>query len=291
MSWRTIVVRTQSKLSYKNGYMLVRTEETKMIHLSEIGVLILETTAVTITNYLLMELIKKKINVIFCDEKRNPSAQLIPFQGNHNSSETIRNQVDWTEEKKDLLWQNITKQKIINQANVLLSQGMKSAYGKLLLYAEEVQPNDSTNREAIAAKMYFSALFGVSFIRHDICNTNSALNYGYTILLSAFNREISAKGYLSQIGLHHKNRFNPFNLSSDLMEPYRTLVDEVVISNRNRELDNDYKAELVDILNQKIFIKNSNQFVTNGISIYVNSVIQSMSSDNSISVDHFSTEI
>ncbi len=71
---------------------------------------------------------------------------------------------------------------------------------------------DSTKREGHAAKVYFNALFGMDFTRADDNPINAALNYGYSMILSAINREITAAGYLTQIGIFHQNTFNPFNL-------------------------------------------------------------------------------
>lgn len=78
MSWRTVIINSQSKLDYKLGYLVVRNEETKRILLDEIAVLMIENPAVSITGYLIEALIEKKIKVIFCDSKRNPSAELMP---------------------------------------------------------------------------------------------------------------------------------------------------------------------------------------------------------------------
>lgn len=85
-------------------------------------------------------------------------------------------------------------------------------------YAERVEGADASNREGHAAKVYFGGLFGVGFTRGDGCAINQALNFGYAILLSAFNREIVANGYVTQLGVFHDNMLNPFNLACDLME-------------------------------------------------------------------------
>lgn len=73
-------------------------------------------------------------------------------------------------------------------------------------YVDGTELNDRTNREGHAAKVYFDALFGLSFKRGDKTFLNGALNYGYTILLSAFNREIAGLGFNTQLGLAHKSR-------------------------------------------------------------------------------------
>lgn len=97
MSWRTVVISSSAKLDYQMGYMVVRRSETLKIHLSEMEMLIVESTAVSLTAALLSELSKKKIKVIFCDEKRNPSSELVSYYGSHDTSAKIRTQIAWKE--------------------------------------------------------------------------------------------------------------------------------------------------------------------------------------------------
>ena len=138
-------------------------------------------------------------------------------------------------------------------------------------YVQQVLPGDASNREGHAAKVYFNALFGMSFKRGDENFLNGALNYGYAVLLSAFNREVVANGYNMQLGLAHKNEFNPFNLSCDLMEPFRVLVDRFVFAS-GRELTPDYKHALCDILNQKVRVGQETCTVSAAIGAYCRSV-------------------
>ena len=79
MSWRIVVISKRAKLDYQLGYLVVRNEEVTKIHLSEISTILIESTAATVTTSLLAELTKKKIKVIFCDEKRNPSSKLVGY--------------------------------------------------------------------------------------------------------------------------------------------------------------------------------------------------------------------
>ncbi len=97
-------------------------------------------------------------------------------------------------------------------------------------YLGQIELYDATNREGHAAKVYFNAVFGMDFTRSAECPENAALNYGYGIILSAFNREITACGYLTQLGIFHSNMFNHYNLSCDLMEPFCVLIDRRVRS-------------------------------------------------------------
>lgn len=97
MSWRTVVIRSRAKLDYKMNYMVVRKlEETSKIFIDEIHTLIIESTAVSLTAALLNELIKNKVKIIFCDEKRNPSSELISYYGSHDTSAKYRSQISWS---------------------------------------------------------------------------------------------------------------------------------------------------------------------------------------------------
>ena len=41
MSWRSVVVSSSAKLDYQMGYLVVRKDITQKVHLSEIGLLIM----------------------------------------------------------------------------------------------------------------------------------------------------------------------------------------------------------------------------------------------------------
>ena len=47
MSWRVVVIESQSKLDYKMGYLVVRGLDTKRVLLDEIAVLLIENPAVS----------------------------------------------------------------------------------------------------------------------------------------------------------------------------------------------------------------------------------------------------
>lgn len=275
MSWRIVAVTKQSKLSYKNGHLIIRNEDVTMIHLSEINTIIIETTAVSLTAYLVSELLKEKIKLIFCDEKNNPQGEVTPYYGAHNSSKKIQQQISWDKEKIGYIWTRIIYEKISNQSDHMKKLNV-DGWDKLCLYLQELQLSDTTNREGHAAKVYFNALFGKGFSRDKDLDINAALNYGYSILLSNFNKEIVANGYLTQLGIKHKNEFNPFNLTSDLMEPFRVLVDEVVYENREEIFNSTIKYKLMDILNKKVRIDNKEQYLTNAIGIYVKSIFKAI---------------
>lgn len=93
MSWRTIVITKRAKLDLQLGFMVVRGEHTTKVALNEIAVVLIESTAVSLTTSLLAELTKRKVKVIFCDEKRNPSSELVSYYGSHDTSNKIRKEI------------------------------------------------------------------------------------------------------------------------------------------------------------------------------------------------------
>lgn len=279
MSWRVIVVSSRAKLELKTSNLVIRSEkESKKIHLSEISLLIIEDTASSITTALLSELIERKIKVIFCDAKRNPCSELLPYYGSHDTSFKIKKQIEWKPFIKQQVWTEIVTEKIVNQQKILAYLGCVEME-ILQKYLQEIQFNDTTNREGHAAKVYFNAVFGKQFSRSQDNPTNAALNYGYTILLSAFNREICSNGYITQLGLFHDNMFNQFNLSSDLMEPFRIFVDYKVITMNYTVFEQAQKMELVNLLNQEVLIDGKNHHLNNAIKIYCKSIFDALNEE------------
>lgn len=290
MSWRTIVISKRAKLDLQLGYMVVRSEEISKIVLSEIAVLLIESTAVSLTASLLAELIKRKVKVIFCDEKRNPLAELIGYYGSHDTSNKVRKQIIWKQQIKEAIWTEIVCEKIKKQKEFL--EFLEKEEAKLLaLYLKEMNWNDETNREGHAAKVYFNALFGLGFTRTDDNYQNAALNYGYSILLSSFNREIVANGYLTQLGIFHDNMFNPFNLASDLMEPFRILVDREVYKMEIYQFEQEEKKQLLNILNSEVLIDGRRQYVSNAIKIYTKSVFDALNENDSSLLRFYKIEL
>ena len=276
MSWRTVVITTRCKLDFKMGFMVVRAEETKKIFLDEIAILLIENPAVSLTGCLLEALVEKKIRVIFCNAKRNPNAELVPYYNSYDCSRKIKAQISWTEDIKGAAWADIVAEKIRKQADYLSELNCTEEALLLRSYLFQIEPHDVTNREGHAAKVYFNALFGMDFTRSEENVTNAALNYGYSIILSAFNREIAASGYLTQIGIFHDNMFNHFNLSCDLMEPFRVLVDRQVRAMKLTNFSTAEKYDLLNILNDTVTINQTKQTVLNAIKYYCRSVFDAL---------------
>ncbi len=278
MGFRIVIVNSKSKLESRLNYLVVRGECEKKIYIHEINTLIIQNTAVSLTAALLSVLIENRVKVIFCDEKCNPQAELIPYCGAHNTSKRYKWQFSWKEEIKSQIWQVIIRQKISNQAALLERLGFVDEARLLYGYSQDVQSGDTTNREGHAAKVYFNCILPENTSRRDGGFVNSCLNYGYAVLLSAFNREISAAGLLTQLGIWHDNEFNAFNLSCDLMEPFRTVVDDTALS--IEAYDKNFKHKMANILNYSVVIAGQNTTLDIAIRRYIRSVLKAIYTDD-----------
>ncbi len=286
MSWRTVVITSRCKLDYKMGFMVIRAEDTKKIFLDEIAVLLIENPAVSLTGCLLEAMTEKKIRVIFCDAKRNPNAELVPYYNSYDCARKVKVQMSWSDDLKGSVWADIVAEKIRKQADFLEELEKFNESSLLRAYLTQIQPHDTTNREGHAAKVYFNALFGMDFTRSEENIINSALNYGYSIILSAFNREIVAHGYLTQLGIFHDNMFNHFNLSCDFMEPFRIIIDRKVKNMILTDFGVDEKHTIVNILNDTVVINQTKQTVLNAIKLYCRSVFDALN-DGDLSLIKF----
>lgn len=273
MGFRTVIVKNRAKLEFRLNYLVVRGEVEKKIHISEINTVIVQSTAVSITASLLNELIKSNVKVIFCDEKCNPSAELLPYYGAHNLTKRCKEQIAWDKLAKAKVWREIVKRKILEQASHLAEKGFLDQSELLYSYADNVEDNDVTNREGHAAKVYFNCILdGQS--RQSGGFINGCLNYGYAVIMSAFNREIVSSGYLTQLGIWHDNEFNQFNLACDMMEPFRIIVDKLALSLEKD--DKDFKKKVANVLNLKTLIDGKNTTLDLAIRQYARSIFHAL---------------
>lgn len=275
MSFRIVKINNRCKLETQLNYLVCRSDKESRILLDDISVLIIENQQVCITSALLAELVNHKVRVIFCDSKHNPLSELVPQHGAYNTYERIKSQLNWSQEIKDIVWANIIKQKIHNQHFVLGCKEELEACEILRKYENDISIGDSTNREGLAAKTYFSSIFGCNFDRRKGSEEiNTYLDYGYSMILSAVNREVSCAGYLPSFGIHHIGSENPFNLGCDLMEPFRPFVDYMIVKNMINKID--YKKQLVNVLNMEISCNGKTTILINAIYNFVTSVFNAL---------------
>ena len=276
MGWRTVIVNTHSKLSYKNNHLIFKdATRTEMIHLSEVDILLLETTDIVLSTMLIKRLVDENILVIFCDDKRLPTAHLMPYYARHDSSLQLSRQIDWEETVKAEVWTHIISQKILNQSIYLSACGFIEKSQSIMNLYQSLELFDPSNREGHSARIYFNTLFGNDFNRELDNDINASLDYGYTLLLSMFAREVVLSGCMTQLGLKHANQFNQFNLASDIMEPFRPIIDQIVYENRNHSFVK-IKRELFTIFSDTFQYNNKEMYLTNIVSDYTKKVIKAL---------------
>lgn len=276
MGWRTVIVNTHSKLSYKNNHLIFKdATRTEMIHLSEVDILLLETTDIVLSTMLIKRLVDENILVIFCDDKRLPTAHLMPYYARHDSSLQLSKQIDWEEAVKAEVWTHIISQKILNQSIYLSACGFIEKSQSVMNLYHSLELFDPSNREGHSARIYFNTLFGNDFNRELDNEINTSLDYGYTLLLSMFAREVVLSGCMTQLGLKHANQFNQFNLASDIMEPFRPIIDQIVYENRNHSFVK-IKRELFTIFSDTFQYNNKEMYLTNIVSDYTKKVIKAL---------------
>ena len=216
---------------------------------------------------------------------------MLAYYGSHDTSSKVKKQVAWRQAVKELIWTEIVSEKIRKQAEHLKENGCTEHADLLAQYIKEIELGDVTNREGHAAKVYFNALFGLDFTRSADNSINAALNYGYGILLSCFNREIIANGYITQLGLFHDNMFNQFNLASDFMEPFRILVDKVVRQMGFQSFTHDEKIEILRFLNGSVVIDGKYNYVSNAIKIYCRSLFDTLNEEDISLIKFYRNEL
>lgn len=251
---RALFFTTPYSLSLKNNQMVIKTREMpdiqKSIPIEDIGFVILEHQQTNITLPLLNALSDNNVSVIFCGSNCMPNAMLMNLDSNKTQGESFRLQMEASEPLKKNLWKQTIEAKIRNQSALLCKLGKDGE--RLKPFYTNVKSGDNENREGAAARVYWTELFGKDFVRAREGNApNNLLNYGYTLLRAAMARALMGSGLLPAIGIFHRNRYNSFPLADDIMEPYRSYVDEIVFNlyiNGARELTKEVKAEIIHLL-------------------------------------------
>ncbi|WP_304131271.1 type II CRISPR-associated endonuclease Cas1 [Mesonia mobilis] len=278
---RTLFFGNPAYLSTKNEQLVVNfpeeEKEDKTIPIEDLGFVVLENPQITLTNGLLMKLVQNKTAVITCDKQHLPCSILQPLVGHTEQTVRYRHQLEASVPLKKQLWQQTVMAKISNQAMHLKRLGKYSL--KLERWATEVKSGDTQNHEAVAAAHYFQNLFDLEgFSRNQKgVPPNNLLNYGYAILRAITARAIVSSGMLPSVGIFHHNKYNPFSLADDVMEPYRpyvdALVNDLVQSGCNlEELTTNIKVELLQIPAMDVDIDGKKSPLMNAVSRTTNSL-------------------
>lgn len=277
MAFRVIFIESDAVLKSKLDNLLVMVNEQETwIPLTDISMIVLDNLRTSMTSRLLCTLAKENIALVICDQQHLPIGFYSCYDNHSRSSKIIGSQIQVETTIIGEFWRNVVIAKIENQRKVItILERSDESHNKLDAYIKEVMPNDVTNREAHAAKVYFNQLMGKSFSRgDDNILLNSGLNYGYTIMRSYISRLCVGYGLNTQIGIHHHNEYNRFNLVDDLIEPFRPIVDLFVYRLLEGEeyFKSTHREKIVNILNHKIIYKAKRQYLCNAIETYIYSI-------------------
>lgn len=220
--------------------------------IEDIGLMVMDNPHINITNALLMSLNENNTAVITCDSSHLPLGLMLPMYSHHAFTEKLGDQIEASRPLKKNLWRQTVVAKIANQAALLSAEGICT--GKMEYFIRQVRSDDSTNVEGRAAAHYWDCIFGdPNFSRHRYGGPpNNMLNYGYAVLRAVVARSLIGSGLFPTIGIHHKNKYNPYCLADDIMEPYRPFVDSLILDLLEKmeppeELTTEIKRELLTI--------------------------------------------
>lgn len=262
------------RLYLDNLKVMVKNDDI-LFPISDIQILVIDNYQSNISVPLINKLTESNVCTIICGVDHLPKSYILPINGNFATSGNINKQISWKKERKALLHSIIVKYKIENQIEIL-KQNNKSheVIKKLYEFVDSIELDDRTNREGLAAKMYFRELFGSDFIRFDDDVINTGLNYGYSIFRSLITSIIVAKGYIANIGIFHRGKQNMFNLSDDIIEVFRPIVDDYVYNTMRDEIlfKQEHREKLIQLTNKKILIDSRKQTVANAINQYLDSI-------------------
>ena len=281
MGWRTVVITKPSKISIENDQLKYAPKDGDVIKvpIDDISVIILEVHQVTITSALMSRLTESNIVLFTCDKTHTPNGVFIPFHQHSRYTQVAHKQIAWSEPFKKRVWQQIVSMKVLNQSQTLAYMG-KDKVRQLQNYAKSVKSGDSTMVESSAARVYFTALFGKFNRREESDWRNSALNYGYALIRGSISRSLAAHGFLPAFGLFHHSSLNAFNLSDDIIEPYRAFVDVVVSEHYENFIElpdtrflPEHKVELYQLFTMKTMIDETSTTLLNSIEVCVTSLM------------------
>lgn len=241
---RTIFIGNPALITKKDLQLVienVETNEKKSVPIEDIGVLVLDNPQITLTQALISSLLENNAAILITDQKHLPFGLQLPMFSHHAFTEKMYQQLESSLPLKKNLWQQTIIAKITNQASLLRELGIDD--GKLQQLIKIVNSGDPQNVEGRAAAYYWDRIFGEksSFTRsREGDSPNNLLNYGYAILMSVVARSLTGSGLLPALGIHHRNKYNPWCLANDIMEPYRPYVDRLVHSIMQEEENLDY---------------------------------------------------
>lgn len=279
MAFRNLYIENTATLTIQNEQLVIETDIKHTVPLEDIVSLVLENLYTTVTAYVLSKFAEYNIAVYICNQKHIPIGMLQPFCQHSRQLGVLNKQIEASQPLKNRLWQQVVKQKILNQGKCLELWGKYREADYLYALAQEVVSGDKDNKESVAARYYFKVLYGKEFTREKTLHINSALDYGYAVMRGAVARVLASYGLQPSIGIWHHSELNNYNLADDFIEPLRPLVDLWVTLNQEgleEELTPDNKKVLVSLLGHDMLINQERHVIHNVIDRMVKSYITAL---------------
>lgn len=256
MGYRVIFLTNPARLYVKNQQLVIDNGDVFKVPLEDIECIAIDSMQITMNSYLLSRLSEYAITLYVTDKTHHPCGTFLPLLRHSRHLSVLKNQLEMTLPNKKKLWKQIVCQKIENQATVLKLCGIDE-WKSIDVLKSMVKSGDPDNMEAVAASKYFKLLFGKNYTRTQDNFINPKLNYGYSILRSTISKYLVVYGYEPSLGIFHKSNLNSFNLSDDIIEPFRPIVDLYVKKFAlEDEIDTHTKASLANLLNCDLIIDN-----------------------------------
>lgn len=280
MGWRIVYIEESENVSsYLDNVKIKRINDDILIPYRDIHTLIIDNYKTYLTTNFIIKCAEYKINLIICGLEHLPIAFVNPISGNSQSPLVLKKQLEWKNNMKEKLHKLIIKGKIENQVQILISNNKNiDVINKIKQFKNQTIDGDLTNREGLAAKMYFRELFGNNFIRFNDDVVNAALNYGYTILRTQISKVLISKGLNTNLGIFHRGIDNQFNLSDDIIEVFRPIVDNYVYKNiLNKDtFTREDRINLIKITTKNMKYNGQKHTFLNVINLYVSNIIDYM---------------
>lgn len=231
---RTLYFGSSCTLRKKENQLLAVFHENQekpetTVPVEDIGLIVLDNPHITISNALLMALNENNTAIISCNNSHLPYGLMLPMISQNVFPEKLNYQLTASVPLLKNLWKQTVIAKISNQMALLRKLGVET--GKMEYYIRNVKSGDPENIEGRAAAFYWENLFsGRFFVRYRFGEfPNNLLNYGYAVLRAIVARSLIISGLFPSLGIHHRNKYNPYCLADDIMEPFRPYVDSLVL--------------------------------------------------------------
>lgn len=285
MKYRNILVNDSTYLYLKNNHLCFKNKEVEdKIFIPEINSVILNNPFTSITAQLISKLIENDVTIIHCNLKRLPIGITTNYYTQNTNYENLNKQMNWSPVFKKNLWKKIIENKITNQYRVLeYVTKDELILEKMLNYSKTVLSGDNSNREAAAAKLFFNTMYGDLYRRFDDDIINAVQNYGYKIVMSKITTELCRHGIIPFLGIHHKGKSNQYNLSYDLIEPFRPIIDYYIwvnIDSFSNILNYEMKKDIVSLTFENVLYKDKIYSIQSAIKSYINDFVKILNNEN-----------